>query len=357
MQNPHDTLFHEALSSPIDARGFLAGALPGGLSAHLDWESLESLPATSKGIGKADAHADLVFRVGLRDLVRPLHLVVEHKSHVDRRVVVQVHGYCARILGDLSRSVETDDGLPLLVALVVYHGPRAWAPEVGLRDLYALPDALAPHLEPFLPGFRFLFEDLALLTDDQLANRGLTDWCHVAIDTLRRGAGPGDLGGFFRSLRDRVHRLAGSSLGAERLSSIYAYLAHVRGLPRAEMAAIIRRELGREQEEHMQSTYDQIYQEGRAEGLDEGRDEGRQQGLAKGLEQGREQGLEQGRGDGLRDAVRAVLSARFGGVPEVVADALQRAGADQLRAAVSRVALVERSEDLLSDLGVGPGGA
>ena len=345
MQNPHDTLFHEALSAPTDARGFLAGALPGGLSAHLDWEALEALPATSKGIGKTDAHADLVFRVGLRGLDRPLHLVMEHKSHVDRRVVVQVHGYCARILGDLSRRAEADDGLPLLVALVVYHGPRTWAPDLGLQDLYALPDALAPHLEPFLPGFRFLFEDLALLSDRELEGRGLTDWCHVAIDTLRRGAGPGDLGAFFRGIRARVQRLAGSSLGAERLSSIYAYLAHVRGLPRAEMAAIIRRELGREQEERMQSTYDQIYQEGRAEGRGEGRDEGREQGLAK--------GLEQGHGDGLRDAVRAVLTARFGFVPEVVDDALQRAGADRLRAAVARVALVERSEDLLSDLGAG----
>ena len=95
----------------------------------------------------------------------------------------------------------------------------------------------------------------------------------------------------------------------------------------------------------MQSTYDQIYQEGRGGG----RDEGREQGLAK--------GLEQGHGDGLRDAVRAVLTARFGGVPEVVDDALQRAGADRLRAAVARVALVERSEDLLSDLVVGPGSA
>jgi hypothetical protein len=52
-----------------------------------------------------------------------------------------------------------------------------------------------------------------------------------------------------------------------------------------------------------------------------------------------------------------VLTARFGGVPEVVDDALQRAGADRLRAAVARVALVERSEDLLSDLVVGPGSA
>lgn len=81
----------------------------------------------------------------------------------------------------------------------------------------------------------------------------------------------------------------------------------------------------------MQSTYDQIYQEGRQEGRQQGRQEGRAVGL----------------GEGLLDAVRVVLTTRFGGVPEQVLERLRSAGPEQLRECVARAARVSRCEDVL----------
>jgi hypothetical protein len=329
MRNPHDVLFHEAFSSPVDAQGFLAAVLPEGLSRQIDWGTLEALPATFKGMGQADAHADLVFGVDFRSWSARLHLLVEHKSHIDRRVVLQMHRYSARLIADLSKSAAFDEELPLLVAIVVYHGSRAWQPALGLADLYALPEDLAPHLTPFLPGFRIAFENLARLSDSELEARRLTDWGHVAVDALRHAATEDDLALFFRRNRLRFARLLETGSGPERLSHLYAYLAHVRGLPRDHMGAIIRRELGPEQEEQMQSTYDQIFQEGRQEG--------------------REEGLARGHDEGLLDAVRVVLAARFGAVPDAVLERLGRVRPEELRDCVARAAQVDRCEDVLPD--------
>jgi len=73
----------------------------------------------------------------------------------------------------------------------------------------------------------------------------------------------------------------------------------------------------------MQSTYDQIFQEGREEGLARGHDEG------------------------LLDAVRVVLTARFGAVPDAVLERLGRVRPEQLRDCVARAAQVERCEDVV----------
>jgi hypothetical protein len=66
----------------------------------------------------------------------------------------------------------------------------------------------------------------------------------------------------------------------------------------------------------MQSTYDQIYQ------------------------------------DGQIDAVRVVLATRFGSVPEELIERLRDVGPDRLRECIARAAEVARCDDLLREFSV-----
>ena len=331
MPGPHDALFHQVFSVPEDAAGYLSAVLPRAVADGLDWSTLERYPATFKGVGVRAAHVDLVHRLVASGAERHVYLLLEHKSSADPRLALQLHRYVHRLIDQVGRDEPESEGLALVVPVVVYHGDRRWDGRPGLRELFRCPPALAPGLLPYLPELEFVFEDLTSTSDARLARAGATAHARLALDALRRGRTDEEPHVFFRRVRDLVHEVARARDGDRKLASIYAYIAQVRGLPRERMVAIIRQELGPEQEERMQSTYDQIYQEGRQEGRQQGRQEGRAVGL----------------GEGLLDAVRVVLTTRFGGIPEHVLERLRSAGPEQLRECVARAARVSRCEDVL----------
>jgi hypothetical protein len=316
MPSPHDALFHEVFSVPEDALGYLASVSPDGVADVLDWATLERYPATFKAVDTRGAHADLVHRVRIAGTKRHLYLLLEHKSHADPLIALQVHRYVHRLIDKVRQDEPSDAGLALVLPVVVYHGDRAWDGGPQLPSLFRCPESLSATMAPFLPEVRYVFDDLGSPREVDLVRYGASAYARIALEALRYGRTTSPLRSFFRRVRPLVHELANHPRGGEKLASIYAYLAQVRGLPREEMAAIIRQELGPEQEQRMQSTYDQIYQ------------------------------------DGQIDAVRVVLATRFGSVPEELIERLRDVGPDRLRECIARAAEVARCDDLLREFSV-----
>ncbi|HVA91424.1 MAG TPA: hypothetical protein VNL71_16455 [Chloroflexota bacterium] len=105
----------------------------------------------------------------------------------------------------------------------------------------------------------------------------------------------------------------------------------------------------------LEQGWEKGWEKGRTEGLEEGLEKGLEEGLEKGLEEGLEKGLEKGRKEeeerSARESVRLVLEARFGPLPE---DLAQRLGAvhdvavlrEVLRLAVTAPSLAEVAEQV-----------
>lgn len=98
MATPHDSLFRAVFGDLDNARSLLRANLPAVLALAVDWPTLQRVPAEFCDADLRQRDADLLFAVRFRGRVLLLHVLVEHKSGVDRWTVLQASGYVLRAL-------------------------------------------------------------------------------------------------------------------------------------------------------------------------------------------------------------------------------------------------------------------
>src|SRR5262249_16944295 len=155
----------------------------------------------------------------------------------------------------------------------------------SFTDLIDLdPDALTP-IEPYLPAFRFLLDDLHVSSDASLRARAMSAVGRFALFCLRHAPEPDEivrrLAPWLRLLR-RIRRAPG---GSDALERIWRYVLTIS--PEHDPEELVERLLlvvGEEGKEEIVTAGEVLIERGRKEGLEKGHKEG----LEQGLEQGRE---------------------------------------------------------------------
>jgi predicted transposase YdaD len=176
MADPHDKLFKAVFSEPANAIAHFRKFLAPGVVALLDVDK-----ATLQNVSFIDEQlqsreADLLYEVPwTRDddaePERPpamLYLLFEHQSTVDPLMPRRLLTYMDRIW---DRFVDDHPGatrLPAILPLVLYHGAREWTAATRFGQLIDLPDAARPLVEPYLPMFEMILQDIPRMPDDQL---------------------------------------------------------------------------------------------------------------------------------------------------------------------------------------------
>ncbi len=302
-----------------------------------------------------DRHTDLLFRVPLRgagdderDDAEPsvdapnhrpgghvgrtayVYLLFEHQSAPDPLMAFRMLGYVVDIWRRVLR--ESPGGrLPIVLPLVLHHGPSGWTPARHLHGLVSGLDRL-PELARFVPSFEILVDDLAALDDATLLRRPLAPLPLVALWLLRDGRDPRALLAHLAAFARALQALADGP--RDDVATVLRYLVVVTGdLP----FETVRRELAKAStklEEKMVSHVDQAYENGKREGL----------------ERGLERGLEQGRTEALRVTLVRQLDARFGPLPEGPTRRIASASLDELDRWVERV-ITAASLDAVFDAG------
>ena len=79
--------------------------------------------------------------------------------------------------------------LPAVIPLVVHHNRRPWTSPIQLLDLLDLDTPTITAIQPYLPQFRFLLDDLARLDDQALRARPVTPPVRVTLLLLKIAAG------------------------------------------------------------------------------------------------------------------------------------------------------------------------
>ena len=223
----------------------------------------------------------------------------------------------------------SEERLPSIVPVVLYHGERGWTASTQFRDALCVPERLADLVAPFVPDFTYILDDLSKLDDQALRRRALTDLARIALVVLRRCRDSADPGSILRPWAQTLVGVLSAPHGREALQLVARYTVEVSD---AEPELVYRFfvELGPDAEEIFMTTADRLREQGRSLGLAEGRAHGLAEGRAHGIAEGRAHGIAEGRAAGVAATLVRQLSLKFGPLPAAALARIQAATPEQL---------------------------
>ncbi|MFT3770748.1 MAG: Rpn family recombination-promoting nuclease/putative transposase [Minicystis sp.] len=284
----HDALFKFAFSNVEHARGVLETALPQAIAARIDFSSLALLGTSFVDEALSDHHSDLLYsgRIGGRDGF--LYLLWEHKSAPEPLTALQVLRYMVRIWDKhvaevlAERQSAKDEGrvpargsikLPVIVVVVLHHGPGGWTAATRFEDLLDADEDLLAALGEHVPRFALVVDDVAAQSDDTLHARAASAYARLVLWALKNAQDAGWIGGdhvrWVKLIRDV---LAGPE-GLRALAALFKYILTVN--PEAKPDEV-RKLLPGTVEEVVMNWYQEQFELSRKAGEREGERKGQQ---------------------------------------------------------------------------------
>ena len=137
------------------------------LARHLDFATLERLPASFVTERFGQRHADMLWRLQTVDggwLY--LFVLLEFQSTIDRLMALRMTEYTVRILRGLGKDDLGPAGVhPPILPVVIYNGERRWTAATDIRDLFA---PASDELLGYLPRHRYLLIEVQSLGVSEL---------------------------------------------------------------------------------------------------------------------------------------------------------------------------------------------
>ena len=172
IHQPDDRFFRHAMSKPEVAKRYIEHFYPD-IARITDLGSLKLESSLSIQPNLREFKADVIYRCRLQqDEEQHLYfcLLLEHKSQPDKYVSVQVGLYIMELM--LRSAKEAGRELEPVLPIIFYNGKEKWAP-LTLAELFAGHPQL-DLLEPYIPNFRFVFQDVSQLSTEELLQLDLS---------------------------------------------------------------------------------------------------------------------------------------------------------------------------------------
>jgi hypothetical protein len=206
---PHDSLFKAIFSDPRAAAAQFRALLPPALASALDLDALEDVTRNFVDSALGPSDCDLLFAApwggGEHQALLILH---EHQSEPETFMCIKTLRYSVSAWHEwLKRQRTPPRKLPPLIAVVLYHGKLPWAEPRTLSELFDVPPALVPLVQPLLPTACFVLDDLNLHGDEDVRKRGLPAAALLTLLLFKHGRRDEDLVGVWRSADDAVTQL------------------------------------------------------------------------------------------------------------------------------------------------------
>lgn len=301
--SPHDALFRLVFSQLEHATGLWQTLLEPDTIRVIEWPSLTLCAGTFVDRRLRRQQSDLLFSVRMGGRRIYLYLLFEHKSANDRWTALQLLGYLVAIWKSLRRGRRRARRLPLILPVVLHHGPRGWTASTnlqGLLDTEGVPAEVAASLLRWQPQFRYLVKSLAECRPEDVRGMALTMLGKLTLGALQflPGAEPEQVVQTLVGWADLVRHVMVAPSGHEALAAISEYILTTTKIDPEVLIEVVERQIHPEASMKMQTGAAKL----RAAGRQEGRQEGREEGLAQ----------------GRSELLRRLLQARFGALPEAI---------------------------------------
>jgi hypothetical protein len=205
--------------------------------------------------------------------------------------------YVVRQLEQWRRAHRDSPRLPLILPLVMYHGPHGWTAPRRVEELFELPEeeAARRRWRALVPSFEYLVDDLTAEPEEALGARPGPPLARLAWRLLRHGRTE-ELARRLPGWGALLAQVQASPEGDEHLAAVIRYLLLIGDeAVHAALEQVLHSAMDEQRAEEMMRSYGEELIE-----------RGRQQGLEKGLEKGLAQGLSRGRAE----ALLRILAAR-----------------------------------------------
>jgi predicted transposase/invertase (TIGR01784 family) len=338
LNDPHDRFFRETFSRREVAEGFLRGYLPQAVVDGILWESLEI--AKDSFIEKAlrNHFSDLLYTAKHKTQAIKIYLLVEHKSHPDAWVSLQLLRYQVRIW-ELHRKQKPKEPLPPIIPLVLYHGQQCWQPQGGFRALFGEIDEA---LTAYIPAFRHEHCDLALPEPAAIRGAVLSRLCLLALKHIFDPSPKQALAEILPLARQILNR----DTALEMLEVVLRYYVQTtQTLDEHDIHELITQAAN--EEDNMPTFIDRYIEQGRQQGLFEGILKGQQEGQQEGWQKGRQKGRQEGKREAQQDILLRQLTRKFGALTTAQSRRILRADSETLLRWSEQVLFAATAEEAL----------
>lgn len=149
--------------------------MPKDLAVRLDLDRAQLVNRSFVDPGLRQSHCDVLLRTPLVESGHDAYtyVIIEHQSRPDPDMPLRLLGYMVQIWLDHRRS-HPRGRLPAIVPVVMHQGRRRWNAPTELLDLFDLDPDTAAAMQPWLPRFEFLLDDLTRVDEADLQARNLT---------------------------------------------------------------------------------------------------------------------------------------------------------------------------------------
>ena len=263
VHQPDDRFFKSAMSDPEVAKAYLQQFYPD-IAALADLDTLQQQNVEALRPNLKLFSADVVYRCKLKgDSEGHFHfcLLFEHKLKPEEHVAIQIGLYIFLLLREQLKSKKQP--LEPVLPLLFYNGKAEWQPKT-LRQLFEN-HAGYEALEPFLPEFRFLYEDAHRLPPEELLKLDMSYFRSTLLAMALRYKP--DL------ILEYIEVIFEGAKDSDQVLSVITYiLGVVERSPKQFLEQLENTEFTTKP--NVMSTLEQLLEMGREEGLEKGLDKG-----------------------------------------------------------------------------------
>ena len=154
----HDASYKNFFTHPRTVADTLR-AIAGDIARHLDFSTLERMPASFVTSTLGQRHTDMLWRIGTtRGGWVYILILLEFQSTVDRRMALRMMDYTATIWKRLGRKDLGPRGeYPFVLPVVIYNGERRWTAPTDIGDLLS---PVPEELLGYRPRLRYLLIEI-----------------------------------------------------------------------------------------------------------------------------------------------------------------------------------------------------
>ena len=164
VNNPHDGIFGDIESDPINSSDLIQGTVDKELVSKLDLKTLQLQNTTYVTEELKKFFSDLVFTCNYGNRKIRLALLFEHKSYFVEYPHIQLLQYMSNILTKTlqekqSKKDKKEPRFMITIPIVFYHGEKKWE----MKDFYKyfeLEDEELKGLRQFIPEFNYILTNI-----------------------------------------------------------------------------------------------------------------------------------------------------------------------------------------------------
>jgi predicted transposase/invertase (TIGR01784 family) len=164
LRSLHDEVVKDFLSDNETAKSFFKEYLPAEIVKSLDFNTLHICKDTFLNKKLAKYFSDILYQISLNNIGIFIYLLIDHKSREEGFMGFQFLKYMVRIWELYLKQNKKAETLPVIIPIVIYHGPKKWEVDTRFTSFFKAPG----YMKEYIPDFKYNLYDISHVPDEEI---------------------------------------------------------------------------------------------------------------------------------------------------------------------------------------------